>query len=70
MQKQDSNLKVRGTLNSYKPSQFAFLRWVLMLAKRWPSTSETFGCKEDYIFLEKVLVEWLPRSRKFVGISP
>ena len=33
MQKQDSNLKVRGTLSSYKPSQFVFLRWVLMLAK-------------------------------------
>ena len=24
MQKQDSNLKVRGTLSSYKPSQFVF----------------------------------------------
>ena len=61
MQKQDSNLKDRGTLNSYKPSQFVFLRWVLMLAKKFGLFHiRNLGCKEDYIFLEIVLVEWLP----------
>ena len=54
MQTQDSNLKVRGTLNSYKPSQFVFLRWVDVGKKFGLSTLETFGCKEDYIFLEIV----------------
>ena len=55
MQKQDSILKVRGTLNSYKPSQFVFLRWVLMLAKEFGLFHiRNFGCKENYIFLEIV----------------
>ena len=53
MQKQDSNLKVRGTLNSYKPSQCVF-QVNLMLAIIQPFHIRNFGCKDYYIFLEIV----------------
>ena len=71
MQKQDSILKVRGTLNSNKPSQFCFSQVGFNVGRKFGLfPHQKLWVQGRLHFLRDSFGGVASTSRKFVGISP